>query len=345
MTRRWLWVGTLFASVTAAGPLAVNVSSTGASIAPVVVPVTVVGGQGALGGAEPMVKVRVGVSKPVPVFLDTGSSGLHIFANAVNTNPGSGVTVTSQTSNIAFLGGVKFAGVVGSAVVKLGPQATAGPVPFTLVNEASCKASKPSCAAANGINAYESSTGAYGVLGIGTRSSEGNVISPILGMPGDLSDTWSLRLSGTTGALVLGAPTSRAKPAVTTFQMKSMGTVGDKTLWADSSLPFCVAVGQTQECVPGLFDSGTASFQVSGPVLGHVPTNPGSRTVVSGLAVDVAQLGAAAPFWTFTTGTAKSEDLVRLGPQPHPFVNTGVQAFYDFTIVYDDLTGTVSLYQ
>jgi hypothetical protein len=344
MTRRWLWLGALCASVTAAGALAVNVSSTGASIAPVVVPVTVVGGQGTPGGAEPMVKVRVGVSNPVPVFLDTGSSGLHIFANAVNTNPGSGVTVTSQTSNIAFPGGVKFSGVVASAVVKVGPQTTAGPVPFTLVNEASCKASKPSCAAADGINAYESSQGAYGVLGIGTRSSEGNVISPILGMPGDLSDSWSLRLSGATGSLVLGAPTSRVKPPVTTFQMKSTGTVGNKTLWADSSLPFCVAVGPTQACVPGLFDSGTASFQISGPVLGQVPTNPGSETVVTGLSVDVAQSGAAAPFWTFTTGLAKSENLVRPGPKPHPFVNTGVQAFYDFTIVYNDLSGIISLY-
>jgi Protein of unknown function (DUF3443) len=344
MTRRWLCLAALCATVTAAGPLAVNVGSTGASIAPVVVPVTVVGGQGAPGGAEPMVKVRVGLSKPVPVFLDTGSSGLHIFANAVNTNPGSGVAVTSQASNIAFPGGLKFTGVVASAVVKVGPQTTAGPVPFSLVNEASCKASKPSCAAADGIDAYESSTGAYGVLGIGTRSSEGNVISPILRMPGDLSDTWSLRLVGATGSLVLGAP-SRVKPAVTTFQMKSMGTVSDKTLWADSSLPLCVAVGQTHACVPGLFDSGTASFQVSGPVLGQVPTNPGSRTVVSGVPVDIAQSGAVAPFWTFTTGTAKSENLVRLGPQRYPFVNTGVQAFYDFTIVYNDLAGTISLFQ
>jgi hypothetical protein len=345
MTRRWLWLGALCASAITAGALGPNVgSNAGASTAPAIVPVTVVGGPGTPGGAAPMVKVRVGLSTPVPVFLDTGSSGLHIFANAVDTSPGSGVTVTSQTSNITYRGGVKFSGVVASAVIKVGSQVTAVPVPFSLVSEASCTATKPSCAAAGGINAYESSKGAYGVLGIGMQSSEGGVTSPILGMAGDLGDSWSLRLSGTTGALVLGAP-ARVRPAVVSFQMKSMGTVGGKALWADSSLPLCVAVGSTQACVPGLFDSGTASFQVSGPILGQVPTNTGSRTVVSGLSVNISQSGAAAPFWSFTTGTAKSEDLIKLGTTTHPFVNTGVQAFYDFTIVYNDVSGTVALYQ
>ena len=315
-----------------------------AAVTPVVVPVTVKGGQGAHGGADPMVEVRVGGSGPVPVFLDTGSSGLHIFSNAVATGPGSGVTVTSQPSNITYAGGYTFTGVVASAVIRVGSQATAAAVPFALVNAASCKATKPACAAAGGISGYESSRGTYGILGIGTQSSPGDVISPLLGMPGSLADRWSLHLTGTTGALVLGAP-PRATTPLTTFTMQSLGTVAGRSLWDDSGLPLCVTVGTTQACTKGLFDSGTASFQIAGPVLGQAPIIPGTKEVVSNLPVALSQPGSTTPFWTFTTGTAKSQDLVRLGPQRRSFVNTGVGAFYDFVVLYDEVAGTVSLYR
>jgi hypothetical protein len=48
-----------------------------------VVPVSVPDGQGTPEGARPTVEVRVGNGNPVPVLLDTGSSGLHIFDTAV----------------------------------------------------------------------------------------------------------------------------------------------------------------------------------------------------------------------------------------------------------------------
>ena len=62
----------------------------------------------------------------------------------------------------------------------------------------------------------------------------------------------------------------------------------------------------------------------------------------SGLPVTVAEKSAGTPFWTFTTGTSKSQN-VRINSGQGPFVNTGVQAFYDFTIHYDDQLGTIAL--
>ena len=327
-------------------PTLVAVGSAGASDPPfVVVPINVLGGQGTPSGAEPVVSVRVGGSNPVPVYLDTGSSGLRIFANVVPTGPGSGVTVTSRPSNITYEGGDKFTGVLASAVVTVGSQATAGPVSFGLVNQASCKATKPSCPAAGGISGYESSKGVYGVLGIGMQSSQGGVVSPLLGMPGSLADTWGLWLDGKTGWLVLGAANLLSgHPAPTTFQLKSDGAVAGRALWEDNQVPLCVAVGTTQQCTHGLFDTGTASFQITGPVLGQSPTVAGSLQVVAGLPVTITQPGAASPFWTFGTGTVKSRNLVRIGPEKGSFVNTGVQAFYDFGVLYNDTTGTISLY-
>jgi Protein of unknown function (DUF3443) len=320
-----------------------NVVVAGAAIAPVTVPLSVAGGQGSQGGASPIVEVRVGASQPVPVILDTGSSGLHIFASAVNTTPGGGVSITSQNSNITYAGGHRFTGVLASAVVTIGSQATGGPVPFSLVNSARCIASKPTCPAAGGVSGFEAKKGADGILGIGVQSSPGPVTSPILAMPGTLGQSWSVHLSGTTGTLVLGAQAPPSALTVAVFQMKSLGTTGGRALWNDSALPFCTTVSAIQACTPGLFDTGTPSFQVSGPVLAQVPTVSASGQVQSGLPVTVAQKGAATPFWTFNTGISKSQDLVRVESDLGPFVNTGVQAYYDFTVHYDDVQGTVSL--
>jgi PE-PGRS C-terminal aspartyl peptidase-like domain/Protein of unknown function (DUF3443) len=315
----------------------------GAATPPVVVPLGVVGGQGSPGGASPIVEVRVGTSQPVPVILDTGSSGLHIFASAIDTTTGSGVSVTSQKSDITYAGGHRFTGVVASAVVTIGSQATAGSISLSLVNGASCIASKPNCAAAGGIAGFEADKNADGILGIGTQSSQGPVTSPILAMPGTLGQSWSVHLSGTTGTLVLGAPSPPSANTVATFQMKSFGTTGGLALWNDAALPLCTTIGSTQACTPGLFDTGTPSFQVSGPVLGQLPTISASGQVQNGLPVAVAQKGADSPFWDFTTGASKSQDLVRVESSQGPFVNTGVQAFYEFTIHYDDVHGTVAI--
>ena len=46
------------------------------------------------------------------------------------------------------------------------------------------------------------------------------------------------------------------------------------------------------------------------------------------------------PFWSFVTGAEKSADLVRVIASRGPFFNSGVQAFYDFTITYNAAKGS-----
>ena len=222
------------------------------------------------------------------------------------------MSVTSQRSNITYAGGHKFTGVVASAVVTIGSQATAGRVPVSLVSNASCTASKPTCKAAGGIAGFAAKTGADGILGIGTQRSRGSVTSPILAMPGTLGQSWSVHLSGTVGTLVLGARAPQSTMIAATFQMKRLEATGSRPLWNDSALPFCTTIGTAQECTPGLFDTGTPSFQVSGSVLGTLPTTTALGQVQRGLPATVAQKGAGTPFWAFTTGTAKSQNLVRI---------------------------------
>ena len=124
----------------AAVPVAGASPALAGSSAPVSVPIAVLGGQGEPGGASPTVQITVGGWGPLRVVLDTGSSGLHVFAGAVNA--GSGVTVTNQASDITYSGGYRFKGVVASAVMQVGAAKTTGQVSFALVQSAGC-ASRP----------------------------------------------------------------------------------------------------------------------------------------------------------------------------------------------------------
>jgi Protein of unknown function (DUF3443) len=305
------------------------------------VPITILGGQGTLAGARPTVEVKVGNSSPVPVLLDTGSSGLHLFGSAIPTGPGSGVTLTSEPANITYSGGHRFVGVVATAVVTLGAAATSVPVRFADVERAFCIAGKPTCPAAGGIPGFEA-MGVDGILGIGTQSSGGDLVSPIFGLPGSLGSTWSIHLTASSGTLILGArlPTGRS---VTTVPMRPVGSSVTPALWADSRLPLCLSVGAVDQCVHGLFDSGTYTMQISGAELSRAPTTTGSDHVIVGTPVAVTLGGSANPFWSFTAGATKSKDLVTVRAGRGGFVNSGVQVFYDFTVTYDDTSGQIRL--
>jgi Protein of unknown function (DUF3443) len=310
---------------------------------PVSVPITIVGGQGTAGGARPMVRVRVGNSKAVPVLLDTGSTGLQIFAPAVNTNPGGGVMVSTRRDSITYSGGTRFTGVQAQAVIRIGRRTTALSVPFGLVQHASCIPSKPNCGASGGVS-RPMPDGSYGVLGIGMSQNQQGLFSPILGMPGRLGRTWSLHLRGRGGVLVLGAQIPSGRHAAATVQLRSQGPSGGHTAWADSRVRLCDAVGAVQACVSGLFDSGTFQMQLRGAPLNTAPTQSGTNRVLAGTPVSVSLPGSSTPFWAFNAGVTKSKDTVTVKPgSGTPFVNYGVQAFYAFTIAFDETKGTVTL--
>lgn len=308
---------------------------------PVVIPISVRGGQGTALGAHPMVEVRVGRSSEVPVLLDTGSVGLHIFAPAVSTKAGSGVTMSNAAQSITYSGGSVFTGVQAYAVITIGSRATSSVVPFALVEHASCTATKPVCPTARGMG-EEIAAGEYGILGIGLSRARSGLSSPLLAMPGALGRTWSIHLRARTGSLVLGAQV----PATTQDATIHLLSEGDATFgrsWADSRVSLCFSVGSTHGCAPSLFDTGTFAMQLTGTLFAQVPVGRTSTEVLGGTTVAVSVNGSPEPFWRFAAGAVKSDDLVVVRRAKEDFVNCAVQAFYAFTIVYDDALGTMTL--
>jgi hypothetical protein len=312
-----------------------------ATVTSATIPVLVQGGQGTKTGARPVVSVRVGTSAPVPLLLDTGSTGLQIFAAVVKTGAGSGVTLTTRPEQITYSGGHRLSGVVATATVAIGAQATAAPVAFGYVQNAVCIPSKPTCPVAGGI-AAAMARGFYGILGIGMKRGPSGLASPILGMPAALAQSWSLHLSGRTGSLVLGAALPHASSKEVTVPLVTQGTVGTNRFWNDT-VHLCVLAGPVGACSPGLFDSGTYTVQLSQARWAGVPVYSGTTIVKAGTPIAIGILGASSAFWKFTAGLTKSADMVTLRPEVNPFVNTGVQTYYTFTIIYDDVNGVIGL--
>jgi hypothetical protein len=149
------------------------------------------------GGRFLVVKVAVGGGRPVPVLVDTGSSGLALTRSAV------GPKATFQGK-----GGGRYAG--GSFT---GTSATA---PVTIQGTPNVTTTKPvGFLAVTSLGAYQSLlsvTGTDGVMGIGQLpQTSGGRFSPLVMLPAPLSDGYTIELSGSGGpSLLLGKPVKSA---------------------------------------------------------------------------------------------------------------------------------------
>jgi hypothetical protein len=124
--------------------------------------------------------------------------------------------------------------------------------------------------------------------------------------------------------------------------LASLGQVGSNRFW-DATVHLCLVVGPAHNCAPGLFDSGTFTMQLPAVRFQDAPIVAGTRLTAPGTPVAISVRGSNAPFWQFTAGTTKSADTVSIRTEVPRLVNTGVQAFYAFTITYDIAHGTIGV--
>lgn len=309
--------------------------------APVVVPITVTGGQGTSGGAHPTVEVQVGNGRSVPVLLDTGSVGLHLYAGAVPRGSASGVTVSKQKNSIAYIDGTVQSGVVARATITVGGVRTTAPVAFGLIEKVSCTAAVPRCPGQGGLAAAEH-RGLYGTMGIGL--GPGPVDNPLVHLAAPYSGAWSISLAGSVGRLTLGAPVPRETAARFSIPADGRRANGTPT-FADKHAVVCWTVGsQPTTCEYTLFDSGDVGMQFFGGPPGRAPAGAGGA-LATGTPVMAAGAASALPFWTFAAGTRTSSDTVHVHPSGNGTVNAAVQSFYAFTITYNARHGLIALTQ
>jgi len=299
---------------------------------PVTVPLTLNGAQGAASGAHPLIKVKVGNGPAVPVVLDTGSVGLHIYAPGVKTGRGGGVTRTQQPDSITYVDGTVQSGVIATAKITIGGVSTAKPIEFGLITKVGCVSATPNCPTSGGIGAAVK-RGSYGVMGVRFESVKtGMPPSPLVNLPRPYSSSWSIAVSGSGGRLVLAAR-APSKPTA---------TLG---LMSNGDVPVCWTVGPlAQVCEQTLFDSGEPGMVLYGGKLAQAPTTSGSREVQPGTRVSAAAAGSQTPFWSFSAGTTTSKNAVHVhAVRSAPSVNASVEAFFAFTLTWNAARRTISL--
>jgi hypothetical protein len=291
-------------------------------------------------GARPMITVRVGNGPPVPVLLDTGSTGLHIYAAGVHLGPNSGVTLTRHADSATYFDGTIQQGVFGRAKLTIDGVPTTTSVTFALITSIGCVHQIP-CPARDGIGAAVGRH-EYGILGIGLRRDPDGLRNPLLALPRADGRSWSIVLGRSHGSLIVGAPDPVRPLAHFTLAPDGRQVNGQRT-WRDDRVHVCWgAVGlHGAGCEPTVFDTGSEIIFWYGGLMSHATTYPGSILVNPGTYIAAWQPGQPKPFWSFTAGTDASRDTVLALNLGHPGVIAAVQAFLSFNITYDDTRGEI----
>ncbi len=187
-----------------------------------------------------------------------------------------------------------------------------------------------------------------GIIGLGDGDG-GSMTNILKSMPGTLGLRWSLHFERTAtsrsarqGALVLGAepPVS----PVMHFQLPYLGVdVNGARMWNDHAAPGCWKFGTVPEqCVPTWFDSGFTVMRVIGRNFWRVPKTP-TDLLRSGTRVKFAAGSSAFYGHEFIAGRQGSRNLARVITKGSPSVNTGNSFYFDYTLTYDQVLGTISL--
>jgi hypothetical protein len=298
---------------------------------------------------RPDITVRVGNDGPIHVVLDTGSVGLRVFSNLVPTGAGKGIDVTGQPVSIEYVDGTQFAGPVSRALIHIGKLTTTKTVPFQLVESVLCDPTIPDCPASGGATGLEAE-GIDGIMGIGLSGPyQGDpTTNPLLSLPAPYRNSWSIAMQGggqtlpAPGTLILGAA-DPSSPAAN-FSLQQQGaSVDGMPIWNDQ-FNLCWSVGGLSSCELSVFDSGSDLTVLSGNGFASVSTdNPGQiATLSTGTSVQVSQEVNGNPLWSFTSGGGAMQTVI-VEPDGVNWVNSGVQAFYSFTVTYDEVNGAIFL--
>ena len=277
--------------------------------------------------------------RPQTLLFDTGSVGISVLSNAV---PVSVAQLSGAPFQEEFGGGVVLAGKVVSAPVSVSGLVTTGPIAIRLVQSASCNSQAPDCAAKSGLAGFSKSIGADGIFGAGFWATS-NVYSPLLQLRAGLPTSIAVHWDDGNGWVKIGA-VARSKPVVTLHMPLASSTnlPNGTAAWNNLELPICWQVARAvRTCAPTALDTGSSSMMLPLGFPGGPSRN--SKDLPSGQSVTASATMAGPPFLRFVTGRTLGVNLVTAIPDQST-VDSGIQFFKDFNVVFTPTTGSVQLY-
>jgi hypothetical protein len=303
----------------------------------------------AIGTYKASLNVGIGSSQQIPFGFDTGSTGLHVFADVTFTGSDSGVRCTKIKTQVVYGNppAEKFTGFICSARLHIGAATTLGRVRFAYLTKIVClKHAPPGCP--RDIHSFKS-MGSYGVFGAGlTGKIFGKDIAPppLLHLPGRYGLFYSIVLGADSGDLILG---SRVPPGATMFRLIKTSTVkGQK--WAQGGACLFVNEQPINTCLTVSFDTGNGVpwlHNVTNPLLplscntcGDCGTCGG--TVVAGTSIGFGHLIGGPEATSVLAGDAFSNSIADVPvPGGRIMTNTGIQAFFHHIVTYDAKDGAI----
>jgi hypothetical protein len=280
-------------------------------------------------GQNGILDIQVGRAAPISVMVDTGIVGLVLFDKPTSAKP-AGIEAP------IYLQGDKLPGVLFTAPVTIGGVTTTNPVAIQYVRTSSPYISQ------------WRNRGISGIIGLGAGDG-GRMTNILKSMPGTLGLRWSLHFERTAtsrsarqGSLVLGA--EPPLDVTMDFRLPYLGVdVNGARMWNDHAASGCWKFGTVPEqCVPTWFDSGFTVMRVVGRNFWRVPKTP-TDLLRSGTRVKLAAGSSSFYGHEFIAGRQGSRNLARVITKGSPAINTGNSFYFDYTITYDQVLGTISL--
>ena len=313
-------------------------STSGNVDSPASIPLTVVRNP-RFGTYSAKIVVGIGNLSPLPFGFDTGSSGLHVFADAGLDAPNSGAQCTKIPTSVTYgnPARITYNGVVCYAQLHFAGLSTPATVPVAYLTSASCPPTNPDCRIPD-VRSVKAMHG-YGVFGAGLTGvmrGAGSVPNPFLTLPGRRGETFTIALRRGGGEVVLG----ESEPADSAeFALRPGTRIGERYSFAQTCL--FVDGRATGACLLISFDTGNGVPWIHDDGTIGVPQRDGF--VRAGTRLGFAPPQSGSPATVVVAGTSFDDGIkVVQIPNRAPLANTSIQAFFDRVVTYDDVRGVIA---
>ncbi len=286
------------------------------------------------------ITIALGNGQPLPFGFDTGSSGLHAFADADLDAPGSGVECTKTPTHVTYgnPARITFSGVVCYAQLHFEGLSTPAAVPIAYLTSASCPSTNPQCRLPN-LHSAKAMNG-YGIFGAGLTgimSGDGNVPNPILTLPGRHGTSYNVILTRTGGTLELGGEEA---PGAAEFRLEHGTHTGQRYAFPRGCL--FVNGRPTSTCAVFSFDTGNGVPWIHSADARDIPQQDG--LVTPGTRLGFGPPGSSTEATSVVAGTSFAQSIRIVDvPDKAPIANTSIQAFFDRVVTYDDARGVIAV--
>lgn len=303
------------------------------------------------GSYQAGIHVSVAGGPSTLVLFDTGSVGLHIFANQVGTQ---GLVKTNKVVVNGYGDGEMYSGVIAYAPVTIGGVTTSS-IPIVLVQKVYCAQNKPTCPVAHDdpTNPSPDSGFFYGTMGVSMQTEptkgmpKATLYSPLRALPGNYGNGFIIKNMSTEGGSVVIGLTPDNTQGFSKVQLSTMGKYPDgATVYNDKGLTAHYRIGKLDRDFQTAFDTGgnSAIHFFSANNLG-LPVNK-NKAVKPNLPFEASLPGGFN--WSFKTGNTPGVNLVTIKPAlagKPTYINTGITFFFDYDVMYDVQNGYLGFMQ